>query len=137
MGRRVLLVEDNELNREIATELLNEAGFKVECAENGQIALDRVAGAEPGEFDLILMDVQMPVMNGYEATMRIRQLENPALAHIPVIAMTANAFEEDKQQAAKAGMDGYLPKPIDIDKMFRLLRETLQKSERSRNGEVK
>ncbi len=126
-GRRLLLVEDNELNREIALEILSEAGFIMESAENGQIAYDMVANSEPGYYDMVLMDIQMPVMNGYEATEKIRSLPNPALAHIPVIAMTANAFEEDKQQTVKVGMDGYLAKPIDIEKMFKLLRGMIKK----------
>ncbi len=127
VGKCILLAEDNELNREIAVELLGEAGFLVECAENGQIALDMVRRAAPGTYDLILMDIQMPIMDGYAATKEIRTLKDPGLANIPIIAMTANAFEEDKEKALEAGMNGHLPKPIDIERMLALLRELLSK----------
>lgn len=115
---RILLAEDNELNQEIAVEILNEAGFDVEVADNGQIAVDMLKESEPGYYRLILMDVQMPVMNGYEATKTIRELENTELASIPILAMTANAFEEDKQTALASGMNGHIAKPIDISKLF-------------------
>lgn len=115
---RILLAEDNELNQEIAVEILNEAGFDVEVADNGQIAVDMLKESEPGYYRLILMDVQMPVMNGYEATKTIRKLENTELASIPILAMTANAFEEDKQTALASGMNGHIAKPIDISKLF-------------------
>ncbi len=122
-GRRILLTEDNELNREIAAEILREAGFTVECAENGREACDMLLSSRPGYYDLILMDIQMPVMDGYAATQTIRAMEDPALAGIPIIAMTANAFAEDREQALAAGMNGHLAKPIDPDRMFALLRE--------------
>lgn len=115
---RILLAEDNELNQEIAVEILNEAGLDVEVADNGQIAVDMLKKSEPGYYRLILMDVQMPVMNGYEATKTIRKLENTELASIPILAMTANAFEEDKQTALASGMNGHIAKPIDISKLF-------------------
>lgn len=115
---RILLAEDNELNQEIAVEILNEAGLDVEVANNGQIAVDMLKKSEPGYYRLILMDVQMPVMNGYEATKTIRKLENTELASIPILAMTANAFEEDKQTALASGMNGHIAKPIDISKLF-------------------
>ncbi len=121
--KRILLAEDNELNREIAAEILKEAGFLVECAENGRQACDMVSQAAPGYYDLILMDIQMPVMNGYEATQAIRALPDPAISGIPIVAMTANAFEEDREQALEAGMNGHLAKPIDLDKMMKLLRD--------------
>ncbi len=124
-GKRILLAEDNELNREIAEEILEEAGFKVECAENGKVAFEMVQKSEPGYYDLVLMDVQMPIMNGYEATKKIRGLENKELASVPVIAVTANAFEEDKESAYEAGMNGHLSKPINIDKMLNLLEKIL------------
>ncbi len=124
-GKRILLAEDNELNREIATELLKEAGFLVECAENGQEAFEMVCRALPGYYDLVLMDVQMPVMDGYAATKLIRELEDPARANVPIIAMTANAFEEDRKKALQMGMDGHLAKPVDIKKMMRALAEIL------------
>jgi len=122
---RILLVEDNELNQEIASVILNEAGFTTEIAENGQIAVDKLKSAQPDYYRLVLMDVQMPVMNGYEATRLIRNLEDPQLASIPIIAMTANAFEEDKQEALKCGMNGHIAKPIDIDKLFETLEQIL------------
>ncbi len=124
LSKRILLVEDNELNREIAQEILTEAGLLVETAENGQIAYEMVKNSQVGYYDLILMDVQMPVMNGYESTKLIRALDNE-LANIPIIAMTANAFEEDKLDAYAAGMNGHLAKPIDIDMMFKVLEDTL------------
>ncbi len=120
-GKRLLLVEDNELNREIAEEILSEAGFAVECAENGKIACEKVAASEAGYFDLILMDVQMPIMDGYEASRHIRAMSDPALASIPIIAMTANAFEEDRETAFAAGMNGHLAKPINVEKLLSLL----------------
>ena len=123
---RILLAEDNELNQEIAQAILEEAGFTVEIAENGQIALDLLTHAEPDYYQLILMDVQMPVMNGYEATQAIRALENPALSSIPILAMTANAFEEDKQTALKCGMNGHISKPIDIAKLLETLENVLR-----------
>ena len=123
---RILLAEDNELNQEIAQAILEEAGFTVEIAENGQIALDLLTRAEPDYYQLILMDVQMPVMNGYEATRAIRSMENPALSSIPILAMTANAFEEDKQTALKCGMNGHISKPIDIAKLLETLENVLR-----------
>lgn len=125
-GKRLLLAEDNELNREIATELLTEAGFQVEAACDGQEAVDRIAKSEEGYFDAVLMDIQMPVLDGYEATRRIRKLENPKLAQIPIIAMTANAFEEDKQNAKAAGMNAHIGKPIDIPKLYETLKVVFQ-----------
>ena len=124
-GGRILLVEDNELNQEIADAILSEAGFEVEIAGNGQAAVDMVARSEPGWYQMVLMDVQMPVMNGYEATQRIRRLENKALANIPILAMTANAFEEDKQEALRSGMNGHIAKPINIDKLLETLNKML------------
>ncbi len=123
---RILLAEDNELNQEIAQAILEEAGFTVEIAENGQIALDLLKQAKPGYYQLVLMDVQMPVMNGYEATRAIRSLEDPALSGIPILAMTANAFEEDKQAALKCGMNGHISKPIDIAKLLETLENVLR-----------
>ncbi|MCM1307378.1 MAG: response regulator [Butyrivibrio sp.] len=124
---RLLLADDNELNREIATAILEEAGFSIESAENGQIAVDMLKNSEPGYYRLVLMDVQMPVMNGYEATAIIRKLENKELASIPILAMTANAFEEDKREALRCGMDGHIAKPIDIKKLLETLDEILDK----------
>lgn len=122
---RILLVEDNELNQEIAEAILTEAGFTVELAGNGREAVDRLKETEPGYFQLVLMDVQMPVMGGYEATRGIRALENKELASIPILAMTANAFEEDKAEALKCGMDGHIAKPIDMNALFEALDQVL------------
>ena len=123
---KILLVEDNEINREIATIILEEAGFQLDTAENGKIAVDKVAASRPDDYQVILMDVQMPVMNGYEATKEIRKLSNPGLANIPIIAMTANAFSEDIQAAKDAGMNGHIAKPIDVPKMLATLEEILR-----------
>jgi signal transduction histidine kinase/CheY-like chemotaxis protein len=120
-GKRILLVEDNELNREIATELLKENGFIVDTAEDGVYAVNKMKAAKPGDYDVILMDVQMPVMDGYEATRQIRALPNPQLAAIPIIAMTANAFAEDKKAALEAGMNEHIPKPIKLNILLRAL----------------
>ena len=120
-GKRVLLVEDNEINREIAVMILAQAGFDIETAEDGQIAVKKVASSSPGYYDIILMDIQMPVMDGYEATKAIRALDNRTLANIPVVAMTANAFKEDEEDAESAGMQAHLAKPLDIEKMLKTL----------------
>ncbi len=130
-GKKVLLVDDNDINREIATLVLLDAGLSVETAENGREAFDRIAASEPGEFDAVLMDIQMPVMNGYEASKAIRKLEDPGLSKIPIVAMTANAFAEDIQNAKDAGMDGHIAKPFDSDRMFELLSDILKKREES------
>ena len=124
-GKCILLVEDNELNSEIAVELLNEYGFLVDTAENGAEAVEKVKNSKPGNYDLVLMDVQMPVMNGYEATKQIRALDNPALAGITILAMTANAFDEDKKKALECGMDGFLSKPIVIEELISILQKNL------------
>ncbi len=122
---RILLAEDNELNQEIAVAILGDAGFVTDVAKNGQIAVDMLENSRPGYYQLVLMDVQMPVMNGYEATRVIRRLENRELASIPILAMTANAFEEDKREAVHCGMNGHIAKPIDIEKLFDMLDEVL------------
>ena len=124
--RCILLVEDNELNREIAMEILNEYGFLVDTAENGAVAVEKMKKSSPGDYDLVLMDVQMPVMNGYEATKQIRALDNPALAGITILAMTANAFDEDRKKALECGMDGFLSKPIVIEELITTLQNNLQ-----------
>ena len=126
---RILLAEDVELNQEIAVTILEDAGFEAEVAENGQIAVDMLEKSEPGYYQLVLMDVQMPVMDGYTATRKIRQLKNSKLASIPIIAMTANAFEEDKQEALNSGMNGHIAKPIDIDRLFEVLDRILSAME--------
>lgn len=120
-GMKVLLVEDIEMNREIAQDILNDYEIRVDMAENGAEAVEKVKNSQPGQYDLVLMDVQMPVMNGYEATHAIRALENRELAAIPVVAMTANAFEEDKQDALAAGMNAHISKPISIPKLVAAL----------------
>ncbi len=122
---RILLVEDIEMNQEIAVAILSEAGYCTEVAENGQIAVDMIKDSDPGYYQLVLMDIQMPVMNGYEATRAIRKLEDKELASIPILAMSANAFEEDKQEAIKSGMNGYIAKPIDVKNLFDTLSEIL------------
>lgn len=129
-GYRILLVEDNELNMEIATEILTEEGFSIETAENGAVAVDMVEGSKPGDYDLILMDVQMPVMDGYEATRRIRKLPVPELANIPIVAMTANAFEEDKRLAMESGMNEHIGKPVDVKRLMQILTMYLKETER-------
>lgn len=121
-GKRILVTEDNELNRVIAVDLLKGFGFDTETAENGQIAVDMVKNSSPGYYDVILMDIKMPVMDGIEATKQIRALEDPRLADITILAMTANAFEEDRQTAIRAGMNGFVSKPIYIDQMLETLR---------------
>ena len=121
-NKHILLVEDNELNSEIATEILTEYGFIVDTAENGAEALEKVSTSKPGTYDLVLMDVQMPVMNGYEATKCIRKLKDPALANISILAMTANAFDEDRKKALESGMDGFLSKPIVIKELVQALK---------------
>ena len=125
-GRRVLLVDDVELNREIAEAILNEAGVEVECAENGADAVHILTRAKPGRFDLVLMDVMMSVMDGYEATRRIRKVEDPRISGIPIIAMTANAFEEDRQAALAAGMNEYLAKPFCIEDLRDVMRKFIK-----------
>lgn len=124
MGR-ILLAEDVELNQEIAVAILEDAGFRAEVAENGQIAVDMISRSEPGYYQLVLMDIQMPVMNGYEATKAIRRLENKKLASIPIFAMSANAFEEDRRESLKCGMNGHIAKPIDIDRLLDTLNKEL------------
>ena len=123
--RHILLVEDNELNREIAQEILREYGFRVDTAENGAVAVEKVSTAAPGSYDLVLMDVQMPIMDGYTATRQIRALADPALAKIPIIAMTANAFDEDRRNALESGMSGFLSKPIVIGDLVQELHKIL------------
>ena len=122
-GRRVLLAEDNEMNIEVAQELLYMVGIQVETALNGQLAVERFKASEPGEFDAILMDMQMPVMDGCEATEAIRKLDRADARWIPIIAVTANTFAEDISRTAKAGMNAHIAKPIDT----RILCTTLMK----------
>ena len=126
-GKKLLLVEDNELNREIALEILKEAGFVVDTAEDGAVAVRKIKQAAPGQYDLILMDIQMPNLDGYEATRQIRALPDAEKASIPIFAMTANAFEEDRQNALEAGMNGHIAKPLDVPHLLRVLADALEK----------
>ena len=124
-SQRILVVEDNPLNMEIAVALLEDEGFLVDTAENGQLALEKVQASQPGEYALILMDLQMPVMDGHSAARAIRALENPALASIPIIALSANTFDEDRRMSAESGMNAHMAKPIDIPLLLELMERTL------------
>lgn len=124
-GKRILLVEDNEINQEIAQEILGDAGLVIDIAGDGTEAVDIIKNAEADTYDLILMDIQMPIMDGYEATRQIRALEDPARSSVPIVAMTANAFDEDRQKAIEVGMNGHLAKPIDILKLMETLKDIL------------
>jgi len=123
--KKLLLVDDIEVNREIAKMLLENEGFIVDTASDGSEAVEKVAAAKAGDYDAILMDIQMPIMNGYEAAKRIRQLPDPKLAKIPIVAMTANAFSEDVKNALDAGMNAHIAKPIDVPKMMETLAKIL------------
>ena len=124
-GRHILLVEDNELNREIAVAILHEYGFLVDTAENGAVAVEKIRTSDPGRYDLVLMDVQMPVMDGCTATQRIRALKDPARAAVPIVAMTANVFEEERKRAFDCGMNGFLSKPIVIEELIDALKDII------------
>jgi len=126
-GKRILLVEDNEINSEIALELLESQGYLVETANDGSVAVEKVKNSEPGYYSLVLMDIQMPVMDGYAATKAIRKLENRELAQIPIIALSANAFIEDYKKSFEAGMNGHFPKPINIDELQEMIRNVLSR----------
>ncbi len=128
--RSVLLVEDNAINMEIANMILTQAGFTVETAENGRIAVDMVREGGAGRYDVILMDIQMPEMDGYEATRAIRSMDNESLSGIPIVAMTANAFQEDVEAAEKAGMQGHIAKPVDVEVLMKTLTEVLLEAEK-------
>lgn len=125
-GRRILLVEDNELNQEIAQTILEDAGFVVETASNGMAAVEIIEQSAPGQYDLILMDIQMPVMNGYEAARRIRSMNRPEIATIPIVAMTANAFEEDREKSYEAGMNGHLAKPVSVETLMDMINKVMK-----------
>ena len=127
---RLLLVDDNAVNREIAAMILKEYGFELDTAENGKIALDMVSATAPGYYRAILMDVQMPVMGGYEATRAIRALDNAERASVPVIAMTANAFTEDINEAKEAGMNAHISKPLDVDQLAGTLADLFGRQEK-------
>ena len=126
-GRRILLAEDNELNWEIAEELLTAEGLELDWAENGQICVDKFTAAQPGYYDAILMDLRMPVMTGYEATYAIRAMVHPDAKSIPIIAMTADAFAEDVKKCLDAGMNAHVAKPIDVREVCRLLAKFMKK----------
>ncbi|MDO4483688.1 MAG: response regulator [Clostridia bacterium] len=125
-GRRILLAEDNDLNAEIAISILSDLGLTVDRADDGSVCVEMLCRAQPGTYDLILMDIQMPDMDGYTATSIIRGLPDPDKASIPIIAMTANAFDEDKKKAAEVGMNGHLAKPIEVPKMLEVLAQTVK-----------
>ena len=125
IGKRILLAEDNELNAEIAMELLKEEGFLIDWVKDGQECFDKLEEADEGYYDLILMDIQMPILNGYDTTAKIRQMENPKKAATPIVAMTANSFDEDIEMTKKAGMNGFIAKPLDAEKMFIILKQSI------------
>ena len=124
-GKKILLVEDNEINQEIAKAILEEAGFAIDLADDGSVAVEMMEQAPGHTYDLILMDIQMTRMNGYDATRAIRAMDDPVKAQIPIVAMTANAFEEDRQLALEAGMNDHVAKPIDVDRLMETLRDIL------------
>lgn len=129
MNKRVLLVEDNILNQEITTSILNQFGFVVETADNGQIAIEKIKAVykdKAKRYDVVLMDIQMPVMDGYEATRQIRAIEDAYIKQLPILAMTANAFEEDKKAAFAAGMNAHIPKPIDANELVKTIWMSLE-----------
>ena len=124
-GKQILLAEDNEMNQMIAVAILENAGFTIDIASNGAEAVEKMEQAPAGTYDVILMDIQMPIMDGYEAAKRIRAMEDQKKAEIPIVAVTANAFEEDRKIALEAGMNGHLAKPYDIDAIMQTLSEIL------------
>lgn len=125
-GKRVLLVEDNELNAEIAMAILEQSGLILDRVEDGLACINRLSEVDADLYDLILMDIQMPIMDGYEATRQIRKLENPETANIPIVAITANAFEEDRQKALEAGMNEHVSKPIDLERLLEVVKKVLK-----------
>ena len=124
-GRRTLLAEDNDLNAEVTMEILKDADLVVERAEDGVKCVEMIESAPSDYYDLVLMDIQMPRMNGYEATRVIRQMDDKEKANITILAMTANAFEEDKREALEAGMNAHLSKPIEVEKLIKTLKRSL------------
>ena len=127
--RRLLLVEDNQINMEIARMILTQAGFTVESAENGRVAVDMVAASGPGYYDAILMDIQMPVMDGCEAARAIRAMQDRKLAGIPILALTANTFKEDVEAQMEAGMVAHIAKPVDVQRMLATLKDVLAENQ--------
>ena len=134
LNQKILLVEDNEINLEIEVELLQELGFIIETAANGSIAVEKIKNSQPGEYALILMDIQMPVMDGRQAAKAIRQLENPELANIPIIALSANAFESDRQLSIESGMNEHLTKPIDVPVLLESIAKTIHNHQTSKKN---
>ena len=129
-GKRILVAEDNDLNAEIAEAILERAGLKTERVEDGIQCVNRIMQMPVGTYDVILMDIQMPKMDGYKATRVIRDLPDPEKAGIPIVAMTANAFEEDKRDAIAAGMNGHIAKPIQVDNLLSILSEIIRQQEK-------
>ena len=129
-GWHVLVVEDNELNAEIAQSLLEERSFKVDCVYDGAQAVERIRTTEPGTYDVILMDIMMPVMNGLDATRAIRSMEREDSHTIPIVAMSANAFDDDLKKSVECGMNGHLSKPVEVDKLYRTLKEVIGKGKK-------
>lgn len=125
-SKKILIVDDNEINLEIEYEVLKDAGFQVDTAEDGSIAVEKIKQSAPGDYGLILMDIQMPIMDGYRATRAIREMKNPVLAGIPIIAVSANAFEEDKKMAIESGMNAHLAKPLDTARLYKLIRKFMR-----------
>ena len=125
-SHKILLVEDNEINLEIETAILEGIGFQIDTAENGSIAVEMIEKAAPEEYALILMDIQMPVMNGRQASKAIRKMKNKTLSRIPIIALSADAFESDKRKSIESGMDAHLPKPIDVPILLETIAKTIQ-----------
>ena len=130
-GKRILLVEDNEINREIAQELLMDEGYLVETANDGSVAVEMIKNASPSYYSLVLMDIQMPVMDGYTATREIRALQDEKLARIPIIALSANAFAEDYKRSIEAGMDAHVPKPIQMEELQETIRHVLGRNKQA------
>lgn len=124
--QKILLVDDNELNLEIETELLQDIGISVDTAENGRIAVERIIEAPPGTYALVLMDIQMPVMDGYSAARTIRDLPDPARAGTPIIALSANAFDEDRRKSMESGMNAHMAKPLDMTALLELIASIIQ-----------
>lgn len=128
---KILLVEDNELNLEIETELIKEMGFIVDTAMDGSVAVDKISHSKAGEYSLVLMDIQMPVMDGYQAAKAIRGLKDPVLRAIPIIAVSSNAFEEDRRKSRESGMNAHISKPVDYPKLLELIEKTLRQRDMS------
>ena len=125
-GCRVLVVEDNELNSEIAQSLLEERGFQVDCVYNGEQAVERIRDTEPGTYDVILMDIMMPVMDGLDAARVIRAMEREDCRAVPIVAMSANAFDDDLKKSVECGMNGHLSKPVEVDKLYQTLNRVIR-----------